>query len=370
MVARYTRKMRVVRWACGQTSCVAHNLYWLPTWTQVLLTFLFSYHSALYSPSRQSTMTSRYGLSSIATTPLALHDIGTTIQPYEPHAEIHIDSSQVPPQQNQATYIQYSRNNPLGLRGTGFSEAGASSGHWGSPGTRASTPQPTRRAIQGYTIEGGWQQDEFGNYHRAEGGRIEEVNQDVYPDATSPQTHGKHNQPLSYAGSMRITDPLPRSTTPPPRPMPRTVHILRSSTTAGSARGITAGVRGIAGPSRPQSSLNFTSPRLARPPGADVLTTNLNFVDIALTCVDSLSLVCDFTLGRHFHSSSHQCFTSVNNLFDINHNVVICDHIKASLLAVKTSLARRSRFSEDQWQMGSQTAHLKYNQRLSSLERY
>lgn len=321
--------MRVVRGACGQTF-VAHNLYWLLTWTQAFLTFLFSYHSALYSPSHRSTMTSRYGLSSIATTPLALHDIGThdigtydigTIQPYEPHAEIHIDSSQVPPPQNQATYIQYSRNNPLGLRGTGFSEAGASSGHWGSPGTRASTPQPTRRAIQGYTIEGGWQQDEFGNYRRAEGGRIEEINHDVYGDATSPGPHGNPNQALSYVGSMKITSPLPRSTTPPPRPMPRTVHILRGgSTPAGS-------VRGIAGPSRIQSRvpsrvpsrapspLNFTSPPLTRLPEADILTTNLHFVDTALNCVDSLSLVgCSPYDITFIHQSNSVSLLSITSL--------------------------------------------------------
>ncbi|KAF9462386.1 hypothetical protein BDZ94DRAFT_1261234 [Collybia nuda] len=290
-------------------------------------------------------MTSRYGLSSITTTPLALHDIGTTIQPYEPNAEIHIDSSQVPPQRNQTTYIQYSRSNPLGLRNTGLSEAGASSGHWGSPYTRTSTPQPIRRALHGYTIEGGWQQDEFGGYRRVEGGKLEEINHDVY-EATTPVPHGLHDQVLGYLGPMRMTEPLPSATTPPPRPMPRTVEMLRSTSTGGSVRGIT-------GPTRALSSLSFTSPPISGPPEVDILTSNLRFVDIALTCVDNLSLV----------------FTAANNLFDVHSNVDACDRIKTSLLHVKASLARRSRFSEDQWRTGSQSSHLKYNERLSSLER-
>jgi hypothetical protein len=278
-----------------------------------------------------------FRLDTLPNAPTPLHDQPTTIRRHEPNAEIHIDSSRfAPPEDVIISQFQYSRNNPLGLHNTGLSEAGASSGHWGSPArTRPGTPQPMGRPyLEGFTVEGGWQQDDFGQYHRVDvgHGRIEEVVSgasghidDVYVDMTTASSPVPYdNQALYYSAPMRMTEPLPRGTTPPPRPMPRTINMLRSTSTAPPSAGgiygnsplalssLNFGSSPIDGPaasttanaqafragvtSRALSTLNLASSPLSRPPEhgqpePDLLEASLRSIKTALTCVDSLSLV-------------------------------------------------------------------------------
>ncbi|KAJ6534034.1 hypothetical protein DFH09DRAFT_1284297 [Mycena vulgaris] len=257
----------------------------------------------------------------------------------------------------RATYFP-GHKNTLGLFSAdpNYSAAADSPSH--TPRHFQRTPL-ARRQIQDYDIEGGWTHDVSGRTHYVPHGGIKEVDEDDDTMAYDPLAEESR--------TFLDEQPLPPETTPPPRPIPRTVELLPISLLDSLPPGDTSGAYIGAPPSSSPElfhdfSFDFndrpTTP--ATPSSPTILTQSqeLNIVEQNLVSImtGSLDIV-----------SLHATFGALPVPLDAD--LALCDQLSEALNAVQKSLKRRADIPPEEWRLRSVSCQRKYDHRLMSLQK-
>ncbi|KAJ7496596.1 hypothetical protein FB451DRAFT_1549689 [Mycena latifolia] len=226
---------------------------------------------------------------------------------------------------------------------------------------------PARRQIRGYDIEGGWSFDASGRTRYVPHGGIKEVDEEEEDlTATMPQDV----DPLAEESRTFFDgQPLPPETTPPPRPVHRTVELLPPSILdrLSLGDGSTAYI-GALPPTSPHESHDFsgsfnfndrsTTPATCSSPTILTQSQELNIVEQNLVSImtGSLDIV-----------SLHATFAALPGPLDAD--LALCDQVGQALHAVEKSLKRRSQISPEEWRLRSASCQRKYDHRLMSLRK-
>ncbi|KAJ7672109.1 hypothetical protein B0H17DRAFT_1141265 [Mycena rosella] len=250
--------------------------------------------------------------------------------------------------------------NSLGLFSTDPKYAAAAAGSPSRPRHRWPTPPP-RREIADYEREGGWSFDASGRTCYVPHGGIKEVDEDEDDDMVA--------QDLLVEETFLREQPLPPETTPPPRPVPRTVELVPLSFLDRLPFGDGPNLYiGALPPSSPQlhdfpglfdfNDDRSTTPSTCSSPTILTQSQELNIVEQNLLSImtGSLDIV-----------SLHATFAALSAPSDAD--LALCHQVGEALHAVQESLKRRSLVSPEEWRLRSVSCQRKYDHRLMSLRK-
>ncbi|KAJ7099341.1 hypothetical protein B0H15DRAFT_1018610 [Mycena belliarum] len=258
--------------------------------------------------------------------------------------------------------------NTLGL----FSSDPKHSAAVASPSRPSRHTPLARRKIQDYEIQGGWSFDASGRTHYVPHGGIKEVSEDG--DDLPPTVPRDVDLLVEESPTFFENEPLPPETTPPPRPVQRTVELLPLSFLSRLALGEGSNTyTGALPPTSPHDLHDFTSDLFDSNDPSTTMTpsTCSSSTPAILTQSQELNIVeqnlMSLTTGSLDVVSLHATFAALPGPLDAD--LALCNQIGEALHAVQESLRRRAQISPEEWRLRSTSCQRKYDYRLISLRK-